>query len=186
MTHSEKDNNSIFKITLNLTLASMLSGIIIATVYYFTEPLAVIQRIKQKELSMKELVPSASAFIPIEGKEDWYRAESSGQLLSYIVLAHGKGYGGVIKILVAVTPDKKISGYKIMSHNETPGLGDQATKPKFSGQFAGKGIENLEVVKVHEEGKIDAITGATITSRAVTLAVKNALAELEEYINKSK
>lgn len=186
MTHADNSNNGIFKITLNLTLASILSGVIIASVYYFTEPLAVIQRIRQKEQSMKELVPAASAFVPIEGKEDWYRAESSGQISAYIVLAHGKGYGGEIKMLVAVTPEQKIIGYKILSHNETPGLGDQASKPKFSGQFAGKGVENLEVVKVHEDGRIDAITGATITSRAVTLAVKNAMGELSEYINKAK
>lgn len=186
MAHSEHNNNGIFKITMNLTLASMLSGIIIATVFYFTEPIAVIQRIRQKEQSMKELVPSATAFVKIEGKEDWYKAESNGQFTAYIVFSHAKGYGGAIKMLVAVTPDRKIIGYKILAHNETPGLGDQALKPKFSGQFAGKEIANLEVVKVHEEGKIDAITGATITSRAVTLGVKNALTELDEYINKSK
>ncbi|HON17397.1 MAG TPA: FMN-binding protein, partial [Spirochaetota bacterium] len=80
-----------------------------------------------------------------------------------------------------------VLGYTVLSHKETPGLGDLAFKPKFKSQFIGKGIENMEVVKIQEEGKITAITGATITSRAVTLSVKNALLELDEYLtNNSK
>lgn len=183
MSHTDKNNNSMFKITLNLTMASLLAGVIIGVVYYFTAPIAEIQRIRQKEQSMKTLVPGAASFVPIEGKEEWYKAEKDGQVIAYLVLTHTKGFDGHIKMFVAVSPDLKVIGYNILSHRETPGLGDQALKPKFSGQFAGKGIENMEVVKIQEEGKILAITGATITSRAVTLGVKNVLIELTDYLN---
>jgi electron transport complex protein RnfG len=186
MAHTEHKNDSMFKITLNLTIASLLSGVIIATVFYFTEPIAVIQRIRQKEQSMRELVPAATSFVKIEGKEDWYKAEKDGQVLAYLILTHEKGFDGHVKLFMAATPDQKVIGYKVLSHRETPGLGDQAFKPKFSSQFVGKSHANLEVVKIHEEGKITAITGATITSRAVTLAVKKALIELENYINTNK
>lgn len=175
----------MFKITLNLTLATLMAGIIIAVVFYFTAPIAEIQRIKQKEQSMKELVPTATSFIPIEGKEECYRAEKDGQVIAYLALTHSKGFDGHIKMFVAVTPDKKVIGYKVLSHKETPGLGDQAFKPKFSGQFTGKGVENMEVVKIQQEGKILAITGATITSRAVTLGVKNVLTELGAYLDET-
>lgn len=186
MAHSEHNNDSMFKITLNLTMAALLSGIIIASVFYFTEPIAVIQRIRQKEQTMRELVPSATEFKKIEGREEWYRAEKNGELVAYLILTHEKGFDGHIKLFMAATPDQKVIGYKVLSHRETPGLGDQAFKPKFSSQFTGKSHANLELVKIQEEGKITAITGATITSRAVTKAVKKVLIELEEYINKSK
>lgn len=176
----------MFKITLNLTMATFMAGIIIGVVYYFTAPIAEIQRIKQKEQSMKELVPTATAFVPIEGKEEWFKAEKDGQIIAYLALTHSKGFDGHIKMFVAASPDKKVIGYKVLSHKETPGLGDQAFKPKFAGQFTGKGVESMDVVKIQQEGKILAITGATITSRAVTLGVKNVLTELGAYLDETK
>jgi electron transport complex protein RnfG len=144
-------------------MAAFLSGLIIAVVYYFTAPIAKIQRIKMKEQSMKELIPEAASFTPIQGKDEWYKAEKDGQL-----------------------PDQKVIGFKVLSHKETPGLGDQAFKPKFADQFTGKGYQQLELVKIQEEGKITAVTGATITSRAVTNGIKHALIELEKFLNESK
>jgi len=176
----------MFKITLNLTVAALLAGIIIGTVFYFTAPIAEIQRIKQKEQSMKELVPDAASFIEIEGKHEWFKAEKDGKVIAYLILTHQKGFDGHIKLFVAVTPENKVIGYKVLSHRETPGLGDQAFKPKFAGQFTGKGVENMELVKIQEEGKILAITGATITSRAVTTAVKNVLTELGTFLSETK
>jgi len=166
-------------------MATLLAGIIIGVVYYFTAPIAEIQRIRQKEQSMKELVPDAASFVEIEGKHEWFKAEKDGKVIAYLVLTHQKGFDGHIKLFVAATPDKKVIGYKVLSHRETPGLGDQAFKPKFAGQFTGKGLENMELVKIQEEGKILAITGATITSRAVTAAVKNVLTELGAYLSET-
>lgn len=140
MTHTDHNNNSMFKITLNLTMATFISGIIIAVVFYFTAPIAEIQRIKMKEQSMKDLVPSATAFTPIEGKEEWFKAEKEGELLAYLILTHEKGFDGHVKMFLAATPDQKVIGFKVLSHKETPGLGDQAFKPKFADQFTGKKI----------------------------------------------
>ena len=126
-------------------MATLLAGIIIGTVFYFTAPIAEIQRIKQKEQSMKELVPAATAFVEIEGKEEWFKAEKDGQFIAYLVLTHAKGFGGHIKMFVAVTPDKKVIGYKVLSHKETPGLGDQAFKPKFAGSLPAKGLKILKL-----------------------------------------
>lgn len=182
MAHSEHNNNSMFKVTLNLTMAALLSGIIIAVVFYFTAPIAEIQRVKMKEQSMKELIPDATSFVEIEGKHEWFKAEKDGKAIAYLVLTHQKGFDGHIKMFVAATPERKVIGYKVLSHKETPGLGDVAFKEKFSSQFTGKGVENMELVKIQEEGKILALTGATITSRAVTTAVKNVLTELDAYL----
>ena len=186
MSHTDHNNNSMFKITLNLTMATLLAGIIIGTVFFYTAPEAERQRKLMKEQSMKELVPGEGiTFVEIENRHEWFRAEKDGKAIAYLALTEQKGFDGHIKMFVALTPDKKVIGYKVLSHKETPGLGDQAFKPKFASQFTGKALENMELVKIQEEGKILAITGATITSRAVTTAVRRVLTELDAYLKES-
>lgn len=179
--HGHDAGDSIFKIGINLTIACLLSGVIIAGTYAVTAPVAAKERVNLKNKAMKELVKDAQNFKPIDGKADWYVAEKDGKLLAYVVPAESKGYGGAIKMLTAVTPDGKVIDYKILSHNETPGLGDKATEPKFSKQFAGKSPENLEVVKTPTDKNIQALTGATITSRAVTKGIREAAEEVAKY-----
>ncbi|MCE5285406.1 MAG: RnfABCDGE type electron transport complex subunit G [Pelosinus sp.] len=181
MEHGHEENNSIFKIGINLTLACLLSGVIIAGTYAVTAPIAAQEAINQENKAMKELVADADNFKPIAEKKDWYEATQGGKVIAYVVPAESKGYGGAIKMKVAVTTDGKVMDYKILQHNETPGLGDNASKPKFRQQFAGKTAEQLEVVKVPTDKNIQAMTGATITSRAVTKGVKEILEEVTAY-----
>ena len=75
----------------------------------------------------------------------------------------------------------RILAIRYWRHNETPGLGDNASKPKFSNQFIGKKAEDLEVVKVPTDKNIQALTGATITSRAVTKGIREAVEEVTAY-----
>ena len=85
-------------------------------------------------------------------------------------------------MLVAVNKDGKVIDYSILEHNETPGLGDNASKPAFRSQFRDKTSEQLVVVK--DKAKVDniqAMTGATISSRAVTKAVKGAVDEVVAF-----
>ena len=130
---------------------------------------------------MRELIPGATAFTPVEGKESWFHASQGVTNCGFILPAEGKGYGGSIKILVAVKTNGRIIDFKILSHNETPGLGDRAALPPFRDQFKNKTAENLELVKNHDTNFIDAMTGATITSRAVTGAVRESLEKFGEY-----
>ena len=181
MANGHDDGNSIFKIGINLTLACLLSGIIIAGTYAVTAPVAAQNRVKMQEQAMKELVKDAESFKEVPDKAEWYSAMKNGKVIAYVVPAESKGYGGAIKMLTAVSLDGKDLGYKILSHNETPGLGDNATKPKFSDQFKGKTAEQLEVVKVPTDKNIQAMTGATITSRAVTKGIKEAVEEVTAY-----
>ena len=174
-------NNSIFKIGANLALACILSGAIIAATYAVTAPIAAQEAVKMKEAALQELVPQANKFKPIPEKAGWYLAQKDGQLLAVIAPAHGQGYGGEIKMLVAISPTFQALDYRILKHNETPGLGDKATKPAFREQFAGKAVEELVVVKTPSKNNIQALTGATITSRAVTNSFKTALKEAKEY-----
>ncbi len=186
MSHGHEENSSIFKIGINLTIACLLSGVIISGVYAITAPAAAQSRIDLKNKAMKELVADAKEFKPIEGKTDWYLAMKDGKILAYVVPAETKGYGGAIKMVTAITTDGKVIDYKILSHNETPGLGDKASEDFFRKRFHGKGAEDLEVVKVPSEKNIQALTGATISSRAVTKGIKEAVEEVTAYAASQK
>ncbi|MFL0196515.1 RnfABCDGE type electron transport complex subunit G [Clostridium sp. WILCCON 0269] len=177
-----KDQNSIFEITKNLTITCFIAGIIIAVVYYITAPVAAQKQVEIKNQTMKALVSNANNFKTVNGKKDWYAAQQGSKTIAYVVPAESKGYGGAITMLVAVTPDGKVIGFSIVSHNETPGLGANASKPSFSSQFKGKVADDLTVVKDKSNKKnIQAMTGATITSRAVTKGVKEAVQEVTTF-----
>jgi len=178
--HDEK-NNSIFKIASNLAMACFVSGIIIAGVYFITADAAAQKAADLKNTAMKVLVQDADKFDPVEGHEGWFKAEKDGKTIAYVVPSESKGYGGTIKLLVAVTSDGKVLNYDITAHNETPGLGDKANQDPFKSQFKGKKAENLKVVKdPSDKENIQAMTGATISSRAVTNGVKKAVEEVVE------
>ena len=187
MSHGHDDSqNSIFKIALNLTITCFISGIIIAGTFAITEPAAHAQRIKAKNDAMRELVKDAESFKAIEGKEGWYAALKGDKVLAYLVPASGKGYAGSIDMLAAVTPEGKAMDFKVLKHAETPGLGDKMVEPKFRKQFAGKASADLEVVKVPSEKNIQALTGATITSRAVTKGIREAVDAVATYAASQK
>jgi len=181
MAHEGHDDSSIFKIGINLTIACLLSGAIISGVYVITAPVAAEKREAMKTQAMKELVADAQSFKAVSGKAGWYAAMKDGKVMAYVVPAESKGYGGAIKMLTAVSLDGRDLGYQILSHNETPGLGDNATHPKFSNQFIGKKAQDLEVVKVPTDKNIQALTGATITSRAVTKGIREAVEKVAAY-----
>lgn len=168
--------HSILKIASNLAMASLVSGLVIAAVYYVTAPVAAQKAEQMKQKSMKALIAAADSFAELDGYEGVFAAQQDGRTIGYIVPSETKGYGGRIKMLVAVTADKKVIDFKILEHNETPGLGDNAQKPAFRRQFAGKGSESLVVTKDPADTEnIQAMTGATISSRAVAQGVAQAV-----------
>ncbi|MDD5382526.1 MAG: FMN-binding protein [Candidatus Margulisbacteria bacterium] len=141
----------IFKLGIILAVFCVISAGGLAIVYMYTQPKIVLN-------SQLALEGSKKAVLPPSGK---------GQAIA----VSPRGYGGPIEMLVGVDPVGKVSGVKILSQRETPGLGANIVKPKFLDQFKGKSLKDpLEPKK-----DIDAITGATISSRAVCVGVKEAL-----------
>jgi len=182
MSHdAHAQNDSIFKVGINLTLACFLASAVISTVYYFTAPVAAKTKIDMDNKARQGLIADAQEFKAVEGKTGWFAALKDGKVIAYVVPTESKGYGGAINMLAAITADGKVIDYAILKFNETPGLGDKAEKPAFRKQFAGKTAENLEVVKVPTDKNIQALTGATITSRAVTKGIKEAVEEVTAF-----
>ena len=103
--------------------------------------------------------------------------DASGEALGYIFnITTSKGYGGDIQLTVGIQSDGTVTGVSFLSLSETAGLGMKAKEPSFYEQYVGKNPTKFAVSKDGGDGEqIDALSGATITSRAVTGAVNAAL-----------
>lgn len=101
--------------------------------------------------------------------------DENGNVIGHVVVNTAKGYGGDISVMTGVDADGKVTGVNILSHAETAGLGAKVAEQSFRDRFIGL-IGGITVSKDKAgENSIDAITGATITSRAVTEAVNAAI-----------
>ena len=98
---------------------------------------------------------------------------ADNKTIGYVITVAEKGYGGDIQVMVGIS-DGKVSGVRVLSHTETAGLGAKAAEAEFLDQYTGL-AENAEVGK-----NIDEITGATISSKAVTRAVNTAMKEYQK------
>jgi electron transport complex protein RnfG len=164
----------ILKITLNLVVIYIIGGSILAAVYAWTSPIMFKNAVIEKEQALKKLMPDADK---IEKMGDWsihekhseyFAAKKGGNIIGYIVQSFGKGYSSYINTLISVDKDFKVQSINILGHAETPGLGDEIEMDSFKNQFKGKDVEHLTVLKADTTEYIQAISGATISSRAVT------------------
>ncbi|MEL4106791.1 FMN-binding protein [Oscillospiraceae bacterium WX1] len=178
------NNSSILKITVNLAVTCLVSGAILAGAYFLTRPIAAKQEVLMEQKSKQALVSDAASFEEVEGQKEMSVAKAQdGSIVAYVVSVESRGYGGAIKMLVAVTPEGKVYNFKILSANETPGLGTKASESPFKDQFPGKTSEQLVVTKdPSNTTNVQAMTGATITSKAVTKGVKAAVDEVNAYL----
>lgn len=117
-----------------------------------------------------------------------YRVFDGENLLGYVVQGSGGGYADRIVALIGLSDDlTTITGVSVIQQMETPGLGDKITGP-WAKQFAGKSVEpELEVVKndtaTPDNQRIDAISGATISSRAVTTIVNETVSQFTDELS---
>jgi electron transport complex protein RnfG len=164
----------IIKITINLVIIYIIGGLILAGVYAKTSPVIYQKNEQEKQEALKKMAPEAEAidklgdWYPHEKHAEYYVVKKGGDTAGYIIQTFGKGYSSYINILVATDKDLKIEKIEILSHAETPGLGDEIEKPSFKEQFKGKDPEHVRLVKTETTEYIQAITGVTISSRAVT------------------
>ena len=185
--------NKIIKNTIILTLITVIAGLGLGLVYEVTkDPIAAAQEEAKKE-AWQAVFPDASLDDFVAAEVDQAVAEqvvadlgvqatvdevcTVGDLGYVVTTTDKEGYGGDIQITVGITTDGTVSGVSILSISETAGLGMKATQPEFYQQYQGKQKESFYVSKDGGNGEpIDALSGATITSRAVTGAVNTALA----------
>jgi electron transport complex protein RnfG len=172
----------LMRITLSLVAIFVVAGMIMGLTYKFAYPVRFQAEKKEKEEALKEMAPDATDPIKVAGNwsannksYEYFDATSGGKTVAYIASTAGKGYSSYIKMLVSLDPDLKVRDVKILGHEETPGLGDQVEDKSFLDQFKGKSLDQIKLVKVETKENIQAVSGATYSSRGVTNGVKDAV-----------
>lgn len=194
-------NNRLIKDAVSLFIITLVAGFLLGGVYEITKkPIAKAEYNKKQE-AYQNVFSKASSFE--ENKELTKLAKSkenftddkevtgvfiddvltakdeSGTELGYVLSIGSKeGYGGEITISVGIDKTGTVTGMEVLSMSETAGLGANCTTDEFKSQFEGIKDSKIEYTKTgkSKENEIDALSGATITTKAVTKAVNNALA----------
>lgn len=199
--------NKIIKNTLILTAITLAAGCMLGLVYEITKaPIAQAQEASKQE-AYRQVLPEAESF-QAHGAFDAEKAASlvsnagyyaditeavegtdaSGTVIGYVIsVTSHEGYAGDISLSVGIAADGTVKGVEMLSISETAGLGMKADESSFKDQFKDKKVEKFSYTKSGEKGedKIDAISGATITTNAVTNAVDSALVYFQNMIGGS-
>ncbi|MDZ7373181.1 MAG: RnfABCDGE type electron transport complex subunit G [candidate division KSB1 bacterium] len=177
-----------------LGLVTVLAAGVLGAVNHVTKPRIEEQRRLALEQALLTALPKAHprAIVPVRQGEEivyyiGYANPDTTDLVGYAFVARGTGYSSEIETLVGVDSTGRIIGLKILRELETPGLGTKIEEirygesdPWFQRQFVGKGARQLAVDK--DGGEIVSVTGATISSRAVTNSIRKGLEELEKRL----
>jgi len=160
----------IIKLGGILCLITLIVVLLLGTVNELTREIIAQNVAKAEEAAMLELIP-ADNFNEIG--ENVFEGEAGNELLGYCVKITSKGFGGDINMLAGFDKDFKIKGIKIIEHSETAGLGSKITQPEFSEKLSGK-KPVLSISGGGGESEVDAISGATISSKAAVKGVNDA------------
>jgi len=183
--------SNLKNMALSLFCICFVCAALLAVVYAVTaEPIAKTNA-EILKASINAVLPeggelSEAKTVEANGKTyEYYESVANGEVVAYAVKTSEIGFGGPLTIMVGITTDGSIYNTSVLSHAETPGLGAKCTDDKstFRTQFQGFDPAAKKLVVKKDGGDVDAITASTITSRAFTLAVANAV---EAFKNISK
>lgn len=182
--------NATLRLVLALTLITSGAGLILSMVESVTrEPIAEQRRLEtlralQAVLPPADNSPDSDTVLLVTGQDKrgrdvvrtFFRGRQGSELsgVAFKVVAPD-GYSGNINVMVGVDPEGTVAGIEILSHSETPGLGDKIALPVFKKIFVGKNLLNADWRVKKDGGEFDQITGATISPRAVVGAVRKGL-----------
>lgn len=189
--------NKIVKNTMILTAITLIAGLLLGVVYEVTKAPIATANEKAKKEAWQAVFPDADLndfeAVDVDEKISASVADSLGEKVAVdevcsvgdegyvITVTDSEGYGGDIQVTVGITSDGTVNGVSILSISETAGLGMKAKDPSFYEQYVGVQTSEFYVSKDGGDGEpIDAISGATITSRAMTGAVNEALGYFAE------
>lgn len=180
--------NSIIKPTLVLFIVCVIISGSLAYVNGMTTDIIQENTLAEQEEFRRQVLPEADSFRIIEqtglpeAVKGVYEGFATNVSEGYVVEVSTKGYGGAISMTIGVNTEGQISGVIVGSNNETPGLGSKATQADFTEKFDVVSLGNIPesgLVVVKQSPKADheiqAVSGATISSRAITKGVQAAL-----------
>jgi Na+-translocating ferredoxin:NAD+ oxidoreductase subunit G len=174
------------RLVLVLTVTAVTAAASLAGVYSWAKPKIEYHREQALKLAIFNVQPDAEKYVQSErsGMTVYVCFDSDSNAVGYAVPAEGTGYQGTIRLMFGITPElNAITGLEVLEHAETPGLGALIEAPAFVDKFQGLILDRpVTLVKNQppdkDAGRVDAITGATISSRAVVNTVNDAMTQL--------
>ena len=178
-----KKESTLFNMVSSLVVVTLVASTALGYVYELTKGPIAAAKLAKKIKAIDEVVveydnnPVEEMYkIAIEGTADSlevYPAKKSGKLLASAIRSYSpKGYGGNVWLMVGLLPDGNIQNIAVLEHKETPGLGTKMNDAEFKDQFIGKNPSSFDLKVQKDGGDVDALTGATITSRAFSGATQ--------------
>jgi len=179
-------NTSLRMITA-LMVVGVISGIVLVFVYRYAVPRIEINVKNETSKAIKNIFPDAAQVDDTGGGKIFTVKDKAGKSLGYAFLGEGNGYQGTIKLLAGISEDlSAMKGMEVLESQETPGLGAEISTDKFRSQFKGLSLSHeIEYVKNKKPEKpfeIEAITGATISSRAVVKILNKGISDIKEFL----
>ena len=186
---------NILKLGLNLFSICAVSALLLGLTNKVTASVIENRNIQSNNESRQIVLSDANEFIQVSGSKyenidgivsEVYEGKNGSETVGYTIKVFPKGYGGDIELIVGISKDGTVSGINIGNMSETPGLGAKASDSNFKDQFSGKQTSELILTKgsSSKENEISAISGATITSSAVTYGVNVAIDLFNSYLSK--
>ncbi|HHW11619.1 MAG TPA: RnfABCDGE type electron transport complex subunit G [Firmicutes bacterium] len=185
-----------WRLILVLTVICVVSGGVLGWVNTLTAPAIRAQEELAKQRALQEALPGTTTFTEepalrkeleeagLAGIVEVYRAYRDEEEMGFVFTVDQQGYGGPIRMVIGVTASGNLSGLTVISHTETPGLGAKITDARFLTQPAFREAKTGEVLAVtKDKGEVDAITSATISSRAVVRGVNTALSAAQSLLD---
>lgn len=187
--------NNIAKLGATLFAICAVAALALGFTNKITAPIIEDRNIQANNEARQIVLPDASEFKKMDESTykqasvkigEVYEGFNGSELVGYTIKTLPKGYGGEMELIVGITKDGNVTGINIGSMSETPGLGSKAAEPTFKDQFNNKQAKELNLVKgkVSSDNDIQAISGATITSTAVTSGVNAAIEVYNSSLNK--
>lgn len=173
----------MLKLSGVLLIVALGCALTLAVIYGKTAPLIEKQKQVLLENSLRSILKAHSYKEQNDIAPSYYTAyDEAGNVVGWCLQLASQGYAGKIQLLVGVDMERRITGIKVLEQKETPGLGSKIneleyrqTEPAFLKQFKNKKADELILVKGKTEKNIQAVTGATISSKAVTEGVRKGL-----------
>ena len=170
------------KLILSLLVVTVVAALILSLVNTLTVGTIAARKEEARIQAMANILPQAEHFSDLYNTDPTIDRITGGyvgiNLVGYCVEVAPNGFGGAITLMVGVNSSGSVTGVSILEHRETAGLGAKAEDPYFLDQYLGKS----GTIEVNTgENSIDAITNATITSKAITDGVNRALQTVLNY-----
>ena len=183
-----KTKSTFLNMVIALFVVTAVAGLALGSVYNLTkEPIAIANQKKLND-AIKAVLPNFDTIqkikVAVEGTSDslqFYVASKDSKYIGTAVETFTmKGFAGLVRLMVGFLPDGSIHNISVLEHKETPGLGTKMGDAKFKDQFKGIQPATFQLKVKKDKGDVDAITAATISSRAFCDAVKRAYDTFEQ------